>query len=76
MFYHFDTNIIHSIHIKNRKAHIIKDVWIEVYAKIKHHGETFNWHILDNKCSYDLKVAFKKSDVEYQLAPHMYITGM
>ena len=60
ILYHYDANSIHAWPLPNRQAGSIKKAWTEVYDLLKVHGEVLNLHILDNKCSDDLRKAFEK----------------
>ena len=69
VFYHYDTNTINGIAIKSCNTTDICDAWQTAYELLKSHGEAPNIHILDNKCSRDMKTIFKEAHVEYQLVP-------
>ena len=69
VFYHYDTNTINGIAIKSRNTTDTCDAWQTAYDILKAHGEATNIHILDNKCSRDMKKIFKEIQVEYQLVP-------
>ena len=69
VLYHFDTNSIHALPIKSRHTDQISAAWQKIFDTLQHHGEQPSLHILDNECSYDIKQAFKKSNVKFQLVP-------
>ena len=55
ILYHFDTNSIHAVAIKDRRGASIRDAWVSIFDTLKIHGEAPNLHILDNECSEDIK---------------------
>ena len=69
ILYHYDTNSIHAVPIKNRQAAHIKNAWHDTFNLLKHHGEAPDLHILDNECSGDLRKAFLKNDIAFQKVP-------
>ena len=69
LFYHYDTNTINGNEIKSHNTTDICDTWQIPYAQLKAHGEAPNIHIIDNKCSKEMKTIFKESQVGYKLVP-------
>ena len=69
VLYHYDTNSIHATAIPNRQAATITKAWKHNFDVLKAHGETPDLHILDNECSNDLRRAFTKNDIVFQLVP-------
>ena len=69
ILYHFDTNTIHDVPLKNKHSYSITQAWLECYALLNHYGEAPTLHILDNECSQDLKDAFLNEQVKFQLVP-------
>ena len=63
--YHFDTNSIHDVPIKSRRAKDITKAWQEIFDTLQLNGHVPNIHILDNECSPDLKAAFKGANVAF-----------
>ena len=59
VFYHYDTNSIIGIPIKSFNTSALCDTWQETFDMFKSHSETPNIHILDNKCSSDMKDMFE-----------------
>ena len=64
---HYNTTKIHATPIKTRYNNIITKAWEDTFAILKKHGKVPNIQILDNECSYNLKQAFDKANVKYQL---------
>ena len=74
ILYHYITNTIHAVPIKGRDAQYITQAWKDIFVILKRHGEAPNIHILDNKCSNEMKKAFNGVEVKYQLVrPHVHI---
>jgi len=69
VLYHYDTNTIHLLAIPNRQAAAISDAWQKTYNTLLSKGYQIQHHILDNECSRDLKAAFSKHNISYQLVP-------
>ena len=69
VLYHYDTNSIHASAIPNRQAATITNAFLNLLATLKSHGEAPDLHILDNECSADLRKAFNKNNVAFQLVP-------
>ena len=60
--------LIKSCHTQN-----IIQAWNETFQILKIHGEAPNIHILDNEYSHEMKDAFTKAEVKYQLVtPHIH----
>ena len=69
VFYNYDTNTINGIAIKSRNTTDICGAWQKSYKLLKSHGEAPNIHILNNKCSREMKTIFKEAQVDHQLVP-------
>ena len=69
VFNNYDTNSIHATSIPNRQAASICTAWENNYKSLIQHGHPTDIHILDNKCSQDLKNAFTKYHVPFQRVP-------
>jgi hypothetical protein len=69
VLYDYDSNAILSKPLKNRQASELTNAWTKLYEKFQSNGYAPELHILDNKCSEDLKKAFKKYQVEFQRVP-------
>jgi hypothetical protein len=70
VLYHHDTiNSIHAAAIPNRQAASIRQAWETTHIKLLQQGHPPNLHILDNKCSQDLKDTFAKYNVSFQRVP-------
>ena len=67
--HHFDTNSIHDVPIKSRRAEDIAKGWQEIYDTLQLNGHVPNIYILDNECLSDLKSTFDGANVEFRLAP-------
>ena len=60
---HYDTNAINGIAIESCNTTDICDVWQTAYNQLKAHGEAPNIHILDSKCSKDMKNIVKEAQL-------------
>ena len=60
---------IHVSAIPNCQAATIQDAWLKTYNTLLSKGYQIQYHILDNECSQDLKEAFYKHNIDYQLVP-------
>ena len=63
ILYHYDTNTINAVSIKNRRTKCITNVWQLVFNILKTQDEAPNLHVLNNECSYHLKQIFKLAEV-------------
>jgi hypothetical protein len=70
VLYHTDTNSIHTVAIPNRLAGTIRDAWEATHKMLIHQGHPPELHVLDNECSDDLKKAFLKYNVQFELCQH------
>ena len=66
--YHYDSNAILAIPIKNRTASVITAAWEELHSKFTTAGVSQHTYILDNEISVTLKDAFTPYKVAFQLA--------
>ena len=62
-------NTIHATPIPNRQAATIRNAWQSTYKTLLSRGYSIQHHILDNECSAELKTAFAKYNIDYQLVP-------
>jgi hypothetical protein len=69
VLYEYDSNAILSTPLKSRVAGELTKAWTELYNKLQVNGYAPEIHILDNECSAELKKAFKKYNVDFQLVP-------
>lgn len=67
--YNFDANHIRGVPLKNREATTIKQAYEQLHEYFEKGGVKPSTWILDNEFSNELKVAFQKSEVNYQLVP-------
>ena len=67
--YHYDGNTVLVKAIKNYQACIIAEAWEIINSRLKVAGVRPKMYILDNECSSDLKVAFRKESIKFQLVP-------
>ena len=71
--YHFDSNLIKAIPIKNRRRQVITEAWQTIYDDFKRAGEALKTYMLDNEKSQDLINSFLTKKVDYQLvAPYRH----
>ena len=74
IMYDYDTNIILEKAIASRQAKNITDVCLKWYDILKRSGHASTLHILNNKCSNNMKAAFDKNSVTFQAVPP-YVHG-
>ena len=67
--YHYDSNAIIGLPLKNRQSDTITAAWQTLHNKLTSAGVQPNTRILDNEASQDLKHAMTKSKTSYQLVP-------
>ena len=67
--YHYDSNAILGLPLKNRQAQTITNAYKTLQKKFDKAGATTNTWILDNEVSQELKNAMEKNSVTYQLVP-------
>ena len=71
--YNYDSNAILVQPLKNREATSITEAWKALHARFGQAGYTPATYLLDNEFSNDLKTAFAKENVKYQLdKPHLH----
>ena len=63
--YHYDTNNILDIPIKSHNTSDLCEAWLQAFKVFKAHSELPNIHILDNKCSGEMKQNFENESVVY-----------
>ena len=69
ILYEYDSNAILSIPLRTRQSLKITNAWTETHKNLRKNGFAPTLHILDNKCYLDMKTAFAKYDVAFQLVP-------
>ena len=67
--YDHDSNAILVHPLKTRQASEITQAWTNLHTKLSRHGHEIKHLILDNECSHDLRQAFKKNKIDFQLVP-------
>ena len=67
--YHYDSNLIYGIPLKNRKGTTFSEAWKHLHEIFTKAGTTPSTWILDNEKSNDLIESFNIAQVEYQLVP-------
>jgi len=63
VLHHHATNTVHAKAIPNRQAASVRNAWEKTHKKLVQQGHAPNLHILDNKCSQELKDAFTKHNI-------------
>ena len=59
--------------LETRQALEINTNWFETHIQLRYNGFAPKLHVLDNECSFEMKKAFKKYDVVFQLVtPHVH----
>ena len=69
IMYDYDTNLILSRPTKTRQAAELTQAWTELFLKLRDNGHAPTLHVLDNECSEDLRKAFQKYQVKFELVP-------
>ena len=73
VLYHYDSNDIFAEPVKNRQAETLTQALEKINSLLKSRGEQPLLYILDNEISQDLRKAFSKNKVAFQLVPpHMH----
>jgi hypothetical protein len=67
--YHFDSNAILGLPIKNRQAKTITTAWKAIQDKLIISGATPNTWVLDNETSHELQSAMTKYKTTFQFVP-------
>ena len=67
--YHYDGNHIRAEAIKNREATTLTAAWEKLNEYYSRAGIKPSTWVLDNEISSDVKAAFQKANVTYQLVP-------
>ena len=67
--YHYDSNLIYGIPLKNRKGITFSEAWKHLHEIFTKTGTTPSTWILDNEKSNDLIESFNIAQVKYQLVP-------
>ena len=69
--YNYDANTISTKAIPNRKSDTLHAAWKELHKEFEQAGVAPNNYILDNEFSNDMRAAFEKANISYDLvAPH------
>ena len=63
--YHYDSNCILGIPIKNRKGLTLTKVWTALYNDFKKASVVPSTYVLNNKTSKDLILAFEAERIAY-----------
>ena len=69
IMYDYDSNAILIQPLKSKQGHEIKQAWVRLMNRVIKHGHILKHHVLDNKCSNDLKQAIRKQNMTFQLVP-------
>ena len=67
VYYDYDRNAILVEALPNRTDGALTKASNTCFTKVKYHAS--NLHILDNECSKDMKKAFRKNNLDFQLVP-------
>ena len=67
--YHYDANCILGHPVKNRSAQTLTAAWEHLHKEFSKAGTAPDVWVLDNECSNELKRAFERHNVEFQLVP-------
>ena len=67
--YHFDSNVIWGLPVKNRQAKTLTNAWTTLHQKFAQNGLHPNTWILDNETSHELQSAMTKYNKTYQFVP-------
>ena len=69
VLYDYDSNVILALPIKNRQAKTLATAWETLHQQIIHTGHKTKHFILDNEISTEVKNAFKKYKITFELTP-------
>jgi hypothetical protein len=69
IFYDYDSNVILSEPLPDRRGSSIRDAWQRIFTKLQVNGYAPQLHLLDNECSTNIKDAFRKHNVDFQRVP-------
>ena len=69
VYYDYDSNAILVEALTNCTAGALTKAWNTCFTKVKYNVYASHLHILDNECSEDMKQAFQKNNVDFQLVP-------
>ena len=67
--YHYDSNAILGLPIRNRQAATITAAWSKLHDNLSVAGSSPNLWILDNETSTELRTAMQKRKTKFQLVP-------
>ena len=67
--YNYDANTISSKAIPNRKSDTLHSAWQELHQQFEKAGVAPNTYILDNEFSGDIRTAFDKGNIHYDIVP-------
>ena len=75
--YHYDSNHIMGVPVKNCKGAIGTEVWQSIHDTFKKAESLPNTCVLDNKTSQELRDAFNQENITYQLiSPYKHRTNL
>jgi hypothetical protein len=69
ILYDYDSNLILSNPLKTKQASELTKAWTALHTRLQSNGYGPKLHILDNKCSDELKKAYKRDHVDFQRVP-------
>ena len=67
--YDYDTNAILVHPLKTRQAAEITSAWTKLHTRLTKHGHVVTHFILDNEILSNLKHAFAKNNITFQVVP-------
>ena len=69
ILYEYNSNVILDKPLKTLQALEINNTWYKTHLQLRHKGFAPKPHVLDNEYSLEMKKAFSKYDVAFQLVP-------
>ena len=69
VYYYYNSNAILVEALPNRTSGDLTKSWTTCFTKLQYHGYASHLHILENECSENMKKAFCKNNVDFQLVP-------
>ena len=69
VLYNYDTNLILTTPFPNLQAATITAGCKCIHERLYNNGLAPTLHILDNECSYDMRIYFQKYQVKFELLP-------
>ena len=74
ILYEYDSKLVLSNPVNARQAEELAASWKTLFLKLQTNGHAPELHILDNECSEELRKAFTKYQVTFQLVPlHVHL---